>query len=105
MLNSAQIDKLKANWGQKADSLACYAEVRVYDPLSFWECYIFAMNPEDDDEIECIVKVGKDQPASVEKWFMTNIKGLFNSHGEGVQVDDEYRPRRAAELFKQLSRE
>lgn len=103
MLNNKQIEKLTANWGEKADSMACFAEVRVYDPLSFWECYIFALNPEDNDEIDCIVKVGKDQAPTVERWFLTNIKGLFNYHGEGVQLDNEYRPRRAAELFKKLS--
>ncbi len=103
VLNKQTIDKLKSSWGDKATSMACMAEVRVYDPLSSWECFIFAMNPEDEDEIECIVKVSKHQPPSVERWFVTNIKGLFNQEGEGVEVDKEYRPRRTAELFKKLS--
>jgi len=103
MLNHKQIEKLKANWGEKAEAMSCFAEVRVYDPNSFWECYIYSLNPEDEDEIDCIVKVGKDQPACVERWFLTNIKCLFNSHGEGVKVDLEYRPKRAAELFKKLN--
>lgn len=103
MLNNKQIEKLNANWGERADSMACYAEVRIYDPSSYWECYIYALNPEDNDEIDCIVKVGRDQPPCVERWFLTNIKGLFNSQGESVEVDNEYRPRRTAELFKKLS--
>ena len=103
MISQLHREKLLKNWGDKASSMACMAEVRVYDPLSLWECYIFALNPEDNDEIECIVKVGKNQPATVEKWFITNIEGLFNSNGEGVEVDKEYRPRRAAELFKKLN--
>ncbi len=40
MLNSDQKTKLKASWGEKASSMACMGEVRVYDTLSRWECYI-----------------------------------------------------------------
>jgi len=79
--------------------------VRVYDPLSSWECYIYSLNPEDDDEVDCIVKVSDKQPASIERWFLTNIKSLFNSHGEHVEVDKEFRPRKADELFKILNKD
>ena len=103
LLSDKQKERLKANWGEKADSLACYAEVRVYDPLSPWECYLYAMNPEDEDEVETIVKASKMMPASLERWYMTNILGLFNQDGEGVEVDEEYRPIRASELFKKLN--
>ncbi len=103
MLSNKQKEKLIANWGEKADSLHCFAEVRVYDPLSSWECYIFALNPEDNDEVQCIVKVSKAQEATVEKWYLTNIKCLFNEYGEGVDIDDEYRPRRADYLLNKLN--
>ena len=103
MISEYRTNRLKSNWGDQASSMNCLAEVRVYDPLSAWECYIYALNPEDGDEVECIVKVGKDHPACVEKWFLTNIFSLFNRYGEGVKIDREYRPCRAAELLKKLN--
>jgi hypothetical protein len=81
--------------------MACMAEVRVYDPLSSWECYIYALNPQDEDEICCIIK---GFFVEVTTWKLSEIQQRFNSEGEHVVVDNEFRPRRAAELFKILSR-
>ena len=103
MLSYSQIERLKKSWGEKASSLSCKAEVRVYDPLSFWQCYIFALNPENEDEIECIIKTGRNEFPSVEKWTISEIKSLFNSEGEAVIVDQEYRPIMAAQIFKKLN--
>lgn len=100
MLNDRQKEKLKASWGDKASSMACMAEVRVYDPLSPWECYIYAMNPEDEDEICCLIK---GFFVEVTEWRLSEIASRFNANGEPVEVDYEYRPRRAAELFKILN--
>jgi len=105
VLNQHSIKRLKNNWGEKADSLHCLAEIRLYDPQSTWECYLYALNPEDEDEVRCIVKVSHQQEPSLEKWYLTNIKSLFNSHGEGVQVDQEYRPINTRILFKKLKGE
>lgn len=103
MLNDKQKQNLIHNWGEKADALACLSEVRVYDPASTWECYIYALNPEDEDECDCIVKVSSKQRATIERWFLTNISSLFNSEGEGVQIDEDYKPRMACELMKKLN--
>ncbi len=92
--------KLKNNWGDKANSMDCMVEVRVYDPLSSWECYIFAMNPDNEDEISCIIKGFFVE--IVEAWSVKEIMSRFNSEGESLQIDYEYRPRKAAELFKTL---
>lgn len=100
MLNTKQKDKLKANWGDKASAMACMAEVRVYDPLSPWECYIYALNPEDEDEICCIIN---GFSLEICEWRLSEIATRFNAEGEAVQMDNEYRPRRAAELFKILN--
>ncbi len=102
MLSNKQIEKLKANWGEKADSVFCMAEIRLYDPLSLWECYLLSLNPDDEDEVVCIVKIGRNCSPSVETWSLKNIRGLFNQNGEGVLVDEEYRPRFSTELIKQL---
>lgn len=100
MLNSTHKERLLKNWGQKADSMACNVEVRVYDPLSSWECFIYAMNPEDEDEIACILNGFE---VEVCNWRLSEIASHFNAHGEAPEVDNEFRPKRAAELFKQLN--
>lgn len=100
MLSDKQKEKLKASWGEKADAMACLAEVRVYDPLSTWECYIYALNPQDEDEIACMIN---GFSLEVCDWKLSEISLTFNANGESPIIDDEYRPRRAAELFKVLS--
>lgn len=100
MLSHNQKEKLKASWGEKASSMACMAEVRVFDPLSPWECYIYALDPEDEDTICCIIK---GFFVEVCEWRLSEVASRFNANGEPVQVDTEYRPRRAAELFKILN--
>ncbi len=103
MITNKQKEKLKANWGEKADCMASNAEVRVYDPLSAWTCYIYALSPEDDNTIKCIIVGGKnDEPMDTE-WSLYELSMLYNSEGEGVIIDREYRPRQAAELFKLLN--
>lgn len=103
MINNMQKKKLMDAWGDKAESLACNAEVRLYDPLSSWQCFIYALNPEDEDEVKCILQIHKNAEAILESWFLKDIKSLFNENGESVIVDDEYRQQRAAELFKRLN--
>lgn len=102
MINAYQKKILKENWGDKADCLSCLAEVRLYDALSFWQCFIYAMNPENENEIMCIVSAGKNlQPENTE-WTMSEISSLYNSDGEGVEMDFGFRPRRALEILKTL---
>lgn len=103
-IDSKQSAKLKDNWGAKAESLQCQAELRVYDPLSDWQCYIYAMNPDNENEIMCLISGGKNiEPVTVD-WTLYEMSLLYNSHGEGVEIDTEYRPRQTAELFKMLNR-
>ncbi len=100
MLNQATKEKLKANWGYKADSMACKAEIRIYDPSSNWCCYVYAMNPQDEDDIACIIKGFEIEVCD---WKMSEIEKMFNVDGERPVIDEEYRPRMACELFKMLS--
>lgn len=99
MLNNKQKEKLLSSWGEKASSMACMAEVRVYDPLSAFECYIYALNPEDEDEILCIIK---SSSVSADKWKLSELRSCYNSEGEPLQIDYEYRPRIASEILKRL---
>ncbi len=100
MISQNLKNKLMANWGEKADSMACMAEVRIYDPLSPWECYIFAMNPEDEDEIACIFN---GYSVEVCDWRLSEMATMFNELGENPLIDYEYRPRQAAALLKKLT--
>lgn len=102
MLSNKHKDKLKANWGERAETMECNAEVRVYDPLSKYECYIFALNPEDENEIWCIIN---GFSVETDKLTLGEIASYYNSHGEGLQVDYEYRPRQATEVYRSLTKE
>ena len=104
MLSHKQKEKLKASWGEKASCMACMAEVRVYDPLSTWECYIYALNSEDEDGIECIIRLSDKQPASLETWRLSELFLTYNVAGENVIIDHEYRPRNTEELFRVLNK-
>lgn len=102
-INAQTLSKLKQNWGDKAESLSCMSEMRVYDPLSDWQCYIYAVNPDNEDEIMCLISGGKNIEPLTTNWTLYELNLLYNSHGEGVEIDIEYRPRRTAELFKLLN--
>lgn len=102
MLNNKQKNKLLNNWGEQADSLACKAELRVFDPLSSWQCFIIALNPEDGDTIACIISADKSLPPEYTEWSLKELAMLYNSYGEPPIVDYEYRPRNAEQIFKQL---
>lgn len=103
MFNETQIEKLKSNWGARAEALACYAEVRLFDPSSAWQCYLLAMNPDNTDEVNCMISANSKVSPEISNWSLQEIFSLYNSEGEGVKIDEDYRPRRAAELFKKLS--
>ena len=103
-LNQKQLEKLKANWGARAQALACYAEIRVYDPLSNWECYLLAVNPNDDNELNCIISTNKWASPNVSDWTLDELNMLYNSAGESPVIDEEYRPVWAFELFKKLGK-
>ena len=100
MLTDEQITRLKANWGDRVTSLACMAEVRVHDPRSSWQVFLLAINPDDMDEIACIFD---GFTVEVDTWRLSDLMNTYNGDGEPPIVDLEFRPRRAAELFKKLN--
>ncbi len=93
------IKKLKTSWGDKADCLETVAELRVFDPLSCWECYIYSMNPEDEDQIQCILH---GFTIEVCDWRLSELLSHFNAEGEAPIIDREYRPRKAKTILKLL---
>ncbi len=99
MIATHKIKILTDNWGEKAEGLACKAEVRVYDPLSSWECYIYAMNPEDRDEICCILNA---ETVEICRWNISRIFQCYNGCGEPPVLDKEYRPQEVQQILKKF---
>ena len=100
MISRSQKEILMNNWGEKAMSLACRAEIRFFDPLSPWECYIYAMNPENEDEVSCLIK---GFTAEIdENCSLKYILSQYNSEGNPPEIDYEYRPTSASQLFKNM---
>lgn len=90
------------NWGEKSSSMSCYAEVKFIDPLSDWQCYIYSLNPEDEDTIECLLYT-QMMGVQIAFWSLKELYLLHNEEGESPVIDTEYRKTRASELFKRLS--
>lgn len=91
-----------ANWGDLMESLHVYAVARVYDPCGPWQCFLIAMNPQDQDEIFCIVSGGKNIFPEVTEWTLYELSFMYNAQGESLQVDEEYRPKMAYQVLNEL---
>lgn len=98
-----RLRSLKDSWGEKAEAMQCYAEWRFYDPTSAWECYVYAVNPEDEDTCMCIIRVNTPFSGEIVEWSLNAIRSLYNEQGEGVVLDHDFRRIRACELFKKLN--
>lgn len=101
MLTEKLKERLMANWGDRADCLACNAEARIYDDNSSWECYLLAINPENEDEGIGIIVYG-NKISQDDTIFMPFLWERFNSQGEFMQWDESFVPRNAYELIKTL---
>lgn len=93
-------ERLKANWGEKADALDCFAEVRFFDPLSSWCCYVYAM----DQEEETICALLYTNAIGLENCsiLLSDISSMHNEEGQSPMVDREFRRTRVSELIKRL---
>lgn len=101
MLSSKQKQKLKQNWAG-AEALACKAEVRLYDPASKWQCYLVAIDPQDDDTAYGIISSNPQEPPQATVFGLQSIFSMFNSLGEGIRLDASYRPILASSILKKL---
>ena len=99
MITYDQREKLKKNWGEKADSLQCKAEVRLYDDQSTWECFIYAMNPQDEDDVKLILK---GFTVEICDGSMDALRSMFNANGEPLKRDYHYIPRMADTIYRKL---
>lgn len=92
--------KLKENWGEKAKTLNCFAEVKLIDLLSSWACYIFAMD-ESEEVIDCVIYTDA-LGAEIYTLYIIDVQQMYNEHGEHPVVDDEFRRIRVIELLRRL---
>lgn len=102
MLSESIKDNLKANWGEKADALECLAPIKIHgiDYDGEWCCFIFAMNPEDEDEVMTLTRDRQDYELML--WSVDYIFNLFGNDGEYVKIDHEYKPRNVKTLLKSV---
>lgn len=98
MLNPKLKELLLSNWGDKANAMDCYCEVKFIDESERWYCYIYALDPNDDDTIACILP----GPKAIE-WSLKELYDTYDTNGEYIQEDTEFRRIRTDELFKKLS--
>lgn len=99
MLSEALQEKLKKNWGEKADALECYAEVRLHVPGTKIELYLLAINPDTQyTEEEILVLSPLFEETAIMTW--EDIENIHGVHGEELQIDEEYRPKIAKYLIK-----
>ncbi len=94
-------ERLKQNWGSRADALACYAEMRIFDPLSCWECYFLALDP--DEENAKVIIVDHDRLVHVVEESANHLLTKWNGQGDIVEQDPHFVRRQASALFKVLN--
>ena len=100
MLSEQIKDKLKANWGDRAGALDCLAYVKVIgmeDGLN-WACFIYAMDPQDPDQIETITRDYQDR--EIMSWNINDLFALYNKQGSYVYVDKDYKPKNVKDILK-----
>lgn len=100
MLDQQIKEVLKKNWGEKANTLNCFAEVKLIDRLSSWCCYIFAMD-NDEELIHCLL-YSHGIGVEIYTQCIQDIYSMYNEHGESPVVDKEYRRTRVTEILRRL---
>lgn len=91
---------LMTQWGEKANSLSCDILVKYIDPLGDWACYIYALDPTDQDTIRCIVVDHDD--FEVIYWSLEELYKTYNREGDFPIIDEEFRPWNAQKFLKRL---
>jgi len=91
--------RLMENWGDKANAMECYAEVKFIDTMSQWCCYVYALDPSDNDTICCISPGYGEQ---VHTMSLQDLCNTYDSYGEYVFMDTEYRRMKASDLYRKI---
>lgn len=101
MITELAKNKLKNNWGEKADSLNCFAEVKFIDTLSSWKCFVYAMD-DNEEEVRCLIYTDSNG-LQLHTCCISDIQLMYNEHGESPVIDTEYRPIRVTEIIRRFS--
>ena len=88
-----------ANWGELAESMEAFVEVSLIDELSGWRIYLIALNPDDQDTLLTLVSGDIEV---MQTYSLYSLLNAFNSDGEGLTVDTEFRRVKACVLYKKL---
>lgn len=99
MIPKKLFKKLSDNWGYPAETLECDAVMRIYDPQSRWQCWILAINPDDINQIYCIID---GETVECCEWTFRELWQAYGADGEPPSVDVEFRPIQAKILYKKL---
>jgi len=90
------------NWELRETPYDLKAEIRLHIPLTGWEAYLIALNPENDDE--CIALVNTPENGWIcEETAFWGFETLVQNSDEQI-IDKEYRPRLVKELIKILNK-
>lgn len=96
-IHEKMIQRLKQNWVDRESGLPVYALVRYFVPGATREIYIYAINPDDDQEFRCIY--GHNGNYNDELWLFLSI-----ALSDDWVVDGSFRPRQIDTLLT-LNRE
>lgn len=97
-----KVKKLQENWGDRADSLDCKAEIRAYDTGSRWECYIYAIDPENRDTAKVLLNNG--EPILTEVNLDELEKTVEAETGRVPKMDMNFVPTPLKKLLKDLKK-
>lgn len=97
MITEKQKQQLRDNWGDLADSLHCKAILRIYDDHSTWQCYVLAMNPQDDDIVKCVIF---GFTIMVDDCRLSEIFAMYNENGDHPRIDYDFVPRNISTIMR-----
>lgn len=100
MIPAKVYEKLKSNWGPRAESLNCFAEYKLCGKSGKWAWYLLAVDPEDDETVKCIMTRGG--VPDICTTTLSNIELFYDEDGELPEGDREFRPMRADVLYSKL---
>lgn len=99
MIPQKTLDKLELNWGDVAEGMACKCELRIFDPTSSRELYVYAIN-QDDDLFKAVYADSKTVD-NIQEQFHELVMYL-REMPDAFQIDNYYVPRNINEVYKKL---
>lgn len=87
------------NW-TKRNNPNTFAMLKYFDRLSPWACYIIAINPNDHDEIACIINGHEVEQC---EWRMSELLRCYNAYGESPKLDPEFYKTKVDTLIRNLN--